>query len=591
MLFLLPRLLLAMSLLSPSVSMAQSFEERSAALIDARNSLHAGLDALPFRKFRLDFATLGSEAFAAEEVYIEALVDKELGYLSSVNNRFDIIQFYPDVGGLVETYLSTLIARYEPQTSPEKIVVVPPFDLPFENELEVTGVSFGDDILAAAPFWMEQDQPAKLTVRGGLLGLEVTNRDNRPLENPTTAFVRLVYDQPNWLQTYQFDELEPGSAVDADPYRVTLRLHESDYLEFSIERLDGKPVDRRSIRLDVEAVDVSGRGVRVAATNSSHVDAPRERWETLADLLDQHASGEINDEEAQIALASMRRTASEKLIVRTAFIAPVAGATLYISNVSEIQSVEHELSLPVIDFTQLEQTSSLVDTSPLGDTPLFAPEFAMINDGTPNSLSVDDVRNRLSVKAFSDAVLFQLPPSVSDLLFQNLWSSQIDIVAPITFLNSAGQVIDVEEPFQRPPTSPYPYFFSDVIGGDRIIVNLELFPERPARVVGTVVVNLLPEIQRTRYGINNLPNGVQVAGNKLIVGGFLRRNGVKVIALDISGKPLRQFFQTESGGPGVFGLTARHFYGTIGAIEVLIAGPAKEVEVDFDVDMQSANPQ
>ncbi len=567
--------------------MAQSFEERNAALFDARNSLHAGLDALPFRKLRLDFSSLGSEAFAAEEVRLEAFVDKEPRYISSVNNHFDIIKFYPDIGSLVETYFSTLIARHEPQTSPEKIVVVPPFDLPFANELEVTGVSFGDDLVAAAPFWMEQDQPAKLTVRPGRLGLEVSNPDNRPLENPTTAFVRLVYNQPNWIQSYHFNELEPGFAVDVDPYRVTLRLHEVDYLEFSIERLDGMPVDGRSIRLEVEAVDVSGRGVRRIRTNSSHVDDPRARWEAVANLLNELTNGEIEDGEAQTVLNSMRATASGKLIVRTAFFAPLARATVYVSDVREIQNVEREVSLPVIDFTQFEQTSSLVGTSLSGNTPLFAPELAMINDGTPNSLSEDDVRSHLSVTAFSDAVLFQLPPSVSDLLFQNWRSSQFDIVAPITFLNSAGQVIDVEEPFLRPPTSPYPYFFRD----DRIRVNLELFPERPARIVGTVIVNLLPEIQRNRYDTNNLPDGVQIAGNKLIVGGFLRRNAVKVIALDISGEPLSQFLQTESGSRGVLGLTASHYHGTIGAIEVLIAGPVKEVTSDFDIDMQTTIPQ
>ena len=407
------------------------------------------------------------------------------------------------------------------------------------------------------------------------------------MENPSKAHVRLAYSQPNWIQSYIFNELEPNFAVEVDPYRVTLRLHDIDYLEFSIERLDGLPVDGRSIRLEVEAVDLSGRGVRSVRTNSSHVDDPRARWEAVANLLNQLTNGEIKDEEAQTVLNSMRATASGKLIVRTAFARSVAGATVYVSDVGEIQNVEREVSLPVIDFTRFKQTSSLVGTSLFGNTPLFAPELALINDGTPNSLSEDDVRNRLSVTAFNDMVLFQLPPSVSDLLFQNWRSSQIDIVAPITFLNSDGQVIDVEEPFLRPPSSPYPYYF----GNNLIKVNLELFPEPPARGAGTLVVRLRPEIQRNRYDANNLPDGVLTAGNKLIIGGFLRRNDVKVIALDISGRPLSRFFQTESGGRGPFGLTASHYHGTIGAIEVLIAGPVKEVTRDFEVDMQTTIPQ
>lgn len=583
--FFLPQLLLAVLLLLPSVTVAQSFEERSAALVDARNSLHASLDALPFQRLRLDFSSLGSEAFAAEEVRLESLADRELRFTSSVRNRFEIIKLYPDIETLFETYLSTLIARYEPQVSPERLVVIPPFDLPFQSEVEVTGVSFGDERVTAAPFWMEQDQSTELQVRGGLLGLDVSYRDNRPLANPSVAHVRLAVKQPNWVQLYVFNELEEGFVVEADPYKIVLLLHDVDYLEFSVERLDGMAVDGRSIRLDVESVDVSGRGVRVVRANSSHVDDPRGRWDGIAILLNRLIKGEIEDEEAQTALDSIRAAAADKLTVRTAFFGPVAGATVYVSDVREVQKTEHEVSIPVLDFTQFERTSSLVDAPLSGNTPVFAPELATINDGTPNSLSEGDVRNHLSVTAFSDTVLFQLPPSVSDLLFQNWRSSQFEIVAPITFLNSAGQVIDVEEPFLRPPTSPYPYFFGD----DRIHVNLELFPEPPASVVGTVVANLLPEMQRNRYDTDNLPDGVQVAGNKLIVGGFQRRDAVRVLALDSSGKPLSQFFQTESGGGGVFGLTATHYHGTIDAIEVLIAGPVRKVTRDFDVNLQVAN--
>ena len=181
--FFLLRLLLAIAFLFPSISNAQSLEERSAALIDARNSLHASLDALPFRKLRLDFSSLGSEAFLAEEVRLEAFVDRrfdrEYGHLLNASSRFEILRSYSDIDSVVEAYLSTLIARYEPQTSPEKLVVIPPFDLPFENELEVTGVSFGEDLKVATPFWLEQDQLTELLVRPERLGREVRHRYNQ----------------------------------------------------------------------------------------------------------------------------------------------------------------------------------------------------------------------------------------------------------------------------------------------------------------------------------------------------------------------------------------------------------------------------
>lgn len=579
--FLLKPLLLVLLLLVPCTAAAQTLEERRAELVEARNSIHDKLNALPFNKLRLDASSLASDAFAAEEVRLDEPDPILFGYTSRANNKFEVFGQYAGPDSLVETYLSAFLARYEPQVAPEKLVIIPPFTLPFEHELEVTGVSFGAAYVEAAPFWPEQDQWTGLQVRPGPLGLDVSYPDERPLELPDIAHVRVAFEQPNSLLSYEFTELEPGLEIAVDPYIVTINTRDEVYLEFSIRRLDGDPVDRRSIRIDIEATDVEGQGVRAYRSNTSHVEDPSTRWAIISDLLTRLEMNEIDDKQAQRELGSIKTDASHQLFVRASFVTAPAGAVVYVRGVADTQATEHTIAIPVTDFSQFERTSDLVSSPTMSIAPVFAQELSIINDAVPDTLSQNDVADQLAVHASGEAVRFQLPPTVSDVLFQHRSLRRFDIVEPVTFLNASGQVIAVEPPYRRPPDldSPYAYVFRR----DKLALRLEEFPERPVRAIGTIVLSLLPDMQRARYDLEDLPIGIQVAGNKLIVGGVLRRNSVRVLALDDVGRPLKPFYQTEGGGRGLLGLTATHFYGSIDAVEVFIAGPVQKVEVDFDV--------
>ncbi len=560
----------------PNASVAQTLENRRDELNQVRDHFHEQLNQLPFNALRLEFASLGAQAFAAEETELLSLSSSASQIVSEWPQKLGAVQFYPDVEEMTSTYLAAFMAEYGRPHLEDRVLFVPPFEYPFEHEVDFQSVSFGGDIVEVKPYWSEG--------RTGLrwwpshLGYIAYYPDDKSLPLPTAALGTIKLQVPGALDWYVFDRIEPNAVRSSSSHRISVVDYADRYLEVFIEQADGQSVSPGELRAYVEAENANGHAVRTTQSQVSRVTDPQGQWEAATELLDLYLKNEINEDKALEAARALNSQASDGVTLRAAFGAPISSATVYVAETEGGRTVEHAISVPVVDYTHQRYANGLDDMSIPMRMPVVDLQMAKRLTRSPASLSADDVAKSYHIVASSSHVRFHVGQALSDLLF-DFTESRFSLIEPLIFYNQAGQVMDVTVPERQSAIENRPYSFFD----GQLLLYHQNFDEVPQRVAGRVEVTFFPDLLRDYYSVDDLPQGLQVKGNMILVGGFYRRNLVRVVALDGNDRPLRNFFSRSIGGRGILGASLHYYHGAPERVLVIQPGPISKLNRDFDI--------
>ncbi len=562
----------------PGTAFSESYETSKAQLDQARDAYHAMLDQLPFNALRLDFASAGSAAFTAEAIEVTAMAPRqEQGYYFTLGSELDVTALYDAPQAMADTYVAALMAGYGRFPSPNRITVFPPFRYPFDHEIDAQAVSFGGAVIELPRLGSSGNGGLQVDLLPP--GVEIGYPDKQTMARPSHVDGVVKLRVPRTMRRYQFADLMEGHTRSSPEFKVILRQHSGRFVAFDIMRTDGTAMSRGNLRVYISGVSADAKPARVLQSDLSNVTDPPAHWAAATDLLSQYLNKTITLQQAQDALRPLRHTSSDRIVFRAAFAGPVSRATIVLLETDGAALKEYRFSIPVTDYTGIGRDLGVLDVPiPMPVTVLDADQHQLLQRSLA-TLTADQISDTFDVDTWSQGATFRLRPVTSDLLF-SYQNPRMRLTGPPTFINAVGDAIALPKaPLDRPnDDQPFSFF------NGRLVLYPDRLSERPHRVMGEVEVAYLPEMLREVYSRNDLPPGVQIIDNMVITGGFLRRDTVRVLALDADGRPLKRFFDRRVGF-GPFGMTVEYYYGRPSRVEVLQTGPIAHVTQAFDITL------
>ena len=585
------------------ISMQQQIEQRK-QLNNARYKQLRTLDDKALAKFL--WMEEESNYYEVMESLSLDMKPYEIEYSTSVLAR---LSDYNDYQAMSAAFLSSLLAvkrmdlmecrRY---SDGHGFALRKGFSFPFANELKLDALVLDNGEKLHIPDFTKGEMETRDIVRRGEAYC-VPALGNKSAPQPTAIKGEFSTDLPEKLIQFELTADDVGKTQDKDGYRVTL-IEMNDY-SYVIE-VDVKTTSETTLRKqDIigEAKAKNGRYIR----NRIIDRVPMKNYERveslLGELINQAANGNLNKSEAQKALDDlnerMGKDESSTLYSAFAFHGPLETAEVTILAGGESRKeVKQTLEFPVYSFAQ-KAPAKQIDFDELPTVKTTLPIYN--GDSEVNASYVD-----LSAEAMHDEIeirqrnitydpgikhpkqVFLHYPTVQSDLFIHIFD-RYDIAdsSDVQFFDADGEpVTGIDD-----KNSAFRFTVS------RLEYDPELFSAPPTRVKANISVLTAPNIIKENYAKNDLPTGVNIEGNKLIVDYaeftpreiedvesrlVQRRN--HVFAKDSQGylaEISTLSLPRQDGKP----VDVYYFYGHPESFEIWYKGETKSVDFELDLEL------
>ncbi len=497
------------------ISMQQQIEQRK-QLNNARYKQLRTLDDKALAKFL--WMEEESNYYEVMESLSLDMKPYEIEYSTSVLAR---LSDYNDYQAMSAAFLSSLLAVKRMDLM-ECRRYSDGHGFPFANELKLDALVLDNGEKLRIPDFTKGKMETRDIVRRGEAYC-VPALGNKSAPQPTAIKGEFSTELPEKLIQFELTAEDVGKTQDKDGYRVTL-IEMNDY-SYVIE-VDVKTTSQTTLRKqDIigEAKAKNGRYIR----NRIIDRVPMKNYERveslLGELINQAANGNLNKSEAQKALDDlnerMGKDESSTLYSAFAFHGPVETAEVTIVAGGESRKeVKQTLELPVYSFAQ-KAPAKQIDFDELPTVKTTLPIYN--GDSEVNASYVD-----LSAEAMHDEIeirqrnitydpgikhpkqVFLHYPTVQSDLFIHIFDRyDIAYSSDVQFFDADGEpVTEIDD-----KNSAFRFTVS------RLEYDPELFSVPPTRVKANISVLTAPNIIKENYAKNDLPTGVNIEGNKLIV--------------------------------------------------------------------------
>jgi len=287
----------------------------------------------------------------------------------------------------------------------------------------------------------------------------------------------------------------------------------------------------------------------------------------------------------------------DKYYLTTYFKGKVKEVTVYIFDYSKVVTVKKELNVPVQKF------EGSFDRQPIAGIPVDARVYdheienllrgkAEVNpDALDSAIKIQQLpykkptENNSAIKARLD---FQYPDVLSKLFIKDY--NRFTSIKTVTFYDKKdGTAIDIPADSMNLDNHGSSDGWVE-FQSSRIEYNPTKFTKEPHYVTGIVQVELA-DIKKSIYGINQLPAGMQLKGNMLIVdGNILRENDNQYYVKDKSGKYLKMItsrsYESAAGQADGYSI-AKYYYGSPFTIERYELVDTGKADYTFGVELNS----
>lgn len=578
-------------------------EKHQVSLEEKTAQFEKSLDAIQDPQLKDAVAELGGSLLLLERAKLKLdskPVETEYG-----EDALAALKHYPTPQALVETYINGLFVLRKDSSSDYLTDLQPVFPFNFSipaaflfpHGLEWQSVTLSNKrVIAFQPEWSETDpgiqlspssssmtNPDDLTVSYPFIeGLDIDLK-NQP--QPVSLQGKLEVIAPRRLYSFDLTKKDAGQTRTNDNLSVTLLKLAKNYaeIEFSNSAPPAPELGDTPLNpLIVQAKDSTGQFLTRSGSINETPAQIAFYQQQLAKMQQQktwsEAFGKQLDEEQRTFERQQTRHYS-----KVYFNGPIETLEVSLLDFSAATVTRRDLDLPVRRFDR--------NTTEKTIQPLNLPVVVYDDQATAwlkgATLTEEQLKKGVSISQSVE------DPSAARVEFSHVRTFNDELLgtsfspgdSPVTFFTAASNG-KRDEPIELPPEA----YQVDPLRGT-ITYDLNLFPETPAYVVGSIPL-FLATVDKKTVEAHQLPKGLEIKGNMLMVDlKLFPEQDWHFFAKDDSGNYLKEILavshDASTEGPALFAV--HYFYGQPTRLETYQRTDLATVQYGFEVKLDKAD--
>ena len=574
-------------------------EQKQATLEEKTTKFEQSLDDIQDPKLRDAIADLGGSLLLLERARLKLAtkpIEAEYG-----EDTLALLKHYPTPQALVDTYINGLFVLRKASHSDYLTDLQPvfPFNFnaperfPFPHGLEWQSVTLSNNkVIPFQPEWSETDpgiqlspsssnltNPDDLTVTYPFIeGIETENK-SQPQPVSLKGAVEVV--TPGKVLTFDLTKKDVGHKRTEGNITLNLLALEKNYAE--IELTNSAPLaaelgDESPNPLLVQAQDSTGQFLTRSGSINESAAQVAFYEKQLAEMHKQKAWSDAFEKQLTDEQKAFERKQTSHY-AKVYFNGLIDNLQVNVLDFSTATVTHKDLDLPVMRFDRNSLQQS-VQALPMPVTVYDDSAASWLKDAsmTEEQLKKSVTISQSTEDASAAKVVFDHPFTFNDDL---VGAERNNSDAPITFF-TADDKGKRGEPIEVPTEA-----FELNAGSGTLTYDLNLFPETPAFVVGSVPL-FLATIEKATIDATRLPKGLSLKDNALIVDQKdFPSDSWRFYAKDASGNYLKEILgvshRAEEYGTAMFDV--HYFYGQPTTLESYQRTDLSTVQYGFEVKL------
>lgn len=574
-------------------------EQKQATLEEKTTKFEQSLDDIQDPKLRDAIADLGGSLLLLERARLKLAskpIEAEYG-----EDTLALLKHYPTPQALVDTYINGLFVLRKASHSDYLTDLQPvfPFNFnaperfPFPHGLEWQSVTLSNNkVIPFQPEWSETDpgiqlspsssnltNPDDLTVTYPFIeGIETENK-SQPQPVSLKGAVEVV--TPGKVLTFDLTKKDVGHKRTEGNITLNLLLLEKNYAEIELtnsEPLAAEVGDESPNPLLVQAQDSTGQFLTRSGSINESATQVAFYEKQLAEMHKQKAWSDAFEKQLTDEQKAFERKQTSHY-AKVYFNGLIDDLQVNVLDFSTATVTHKDLELPVMRFDRNSLQQS-VQALPMPVTVYDDSAASWLKDAsmTEEQLKKSVTISQSTEDASAAKVVFDHPFTFNDDL---VGAERNNSDAPITFF-TADDKGKRGEPIEVPTEA-----FELNAGSGTLTYDLNLFPETPAFVVGSVPL-FLATIEKATIDATRLPKGLSLKDNALIVDQKdFPSDSWRFYAKDASGNYLKEILgvshRAEEYGTATFDV--HYFYGQPTTLESYQRTDLSTVQYGFEVKL------
>ncbi|WP_419708492.1 hypothetical protein [Pseudomonas sp. NFX224] len=590
-------LALLMSACSPSD------EKRQVSLEEKTAQFEKSLDAIQDPKLKDAVAELGGSLLLLERAQLKLdskPVETEYG-----EDALAVLKHYSSPQALVDTYINGLFVLHKDSSSDYLTDLQPVFPFNFSipaaflfpHGLEWQSVTLSNKrVIAFQPEWSETDPGIQLSPSSSNLTnpddltvaypfIEGLDADIKNQPQPVSLQGKIEVIAPHRLYSFDLTKQDVGQTRTNDNVSVTLLKLANNYaeIEFSNSAPQAPEIGETPLNpLIVQARDASGQFLSRSGSINETAAQIAFYQKQLAKMQQQKSWSEAFEKQLDEEHRTFEKQQTQRYS-KVYFNGPIETLEVSLLDFSAVTVTRKDLDLPVRRFDRHTTQKTI--------QPLNLP-VVVYDDQAPSwlkgaALTEEQLKKGVKITQSVD------DSSAARVEFSHLKSFNDELLGtsfnpgenPVSFFteDSRGKR---DEPIELPPEA----YEVDPLRGT-ITYDLNLFPETPAYVVGSVPL-FLATVDKQSIDARQLPKGLELKGNALVVDlKVFPEQDWRFYARDDSGNYLKEILAVthDAGteGPALFAV--HYFYGQPTRLETYQRTDLTTVQYGYEVKLDKAD--
>ncbi|KAB0483412.1 hypothetical protein SAMN04490202_3488 [Pseudomonas reinekei] len=580
-----------------------SEEKRQVSLEEKTAQFEKSLDAIEDPKLKNAVAELGGSLLLLERAQLK--LDSKPLETEYGEDVLAVLKHYPTPQALVDTYINGLFVLLRDSSSDYLTDLQPVFPFNFSipaaflfpHGLEWQSVTLSNKrVIAFQPEWSETDPGIQLSPSSSNLTdpddltvaypfIDGLDADIKSQPQPVSLQGTVEVIAPGRLYSFDLTKKDVGQTRTNDNLSVTLIKLGTNYAEVEFSNSAPQAAETGEAQLNpliVQARDATGQFLSRSGSINETAAQIVFYQQQLAKMQQQKAWSEVLEKQLDDEQRNFEKQQSHRY-AKVYFNGPIETLEVSLLDFSTATVTSKELNLPVRRFDRITTEKTI--------QPLNLP-VVVYDDQAPSwlrgaALTEDQLKKGVNISQSVE------DPSAARIEFNHLRSFNDELLgtsfnpgeSPVTFFteDSRGKR---DEPIELPPEA----YEVDPLRGS-ITYDLNLFPETPAYVVGSIPL-FLATVDKKTLDAHQLPKGLELKGNTLVVDlKLFPEQDWRFFAKDDSGHYLKEILAVNhvasTEGPALFAV--HYFYGQPTRLETYQRTDLATVPYGFEVRLDKAD--
>lgn len=492
-------------------------------------ALFEALEGEEFIAHRNIYRTIKFDEKPTQYFYVEPFTASYIGPLGRpyATDRFKRLKDYESPQQLLDLYRNNFVASTASRKG-QWFEFREPFAFPFKSQLQFTQVVMDNGDVKALPDlldWVARTDEIRYEPERFYFIEPRTEDDPQPVKLLGDVETELPKD----VIQFEFQASEVGKTLEQRGYSVTLvKAGEFNY-DIKIDVPDDQAMPLRDEDIIGEALSPTERELQLRMDTTLQPDYHERMGEWLDDIIERALRDEVDAETVRTEGNNLhdKLSVGEGRVLHKAFsfMGPVDTARVtLLPRKKTSDKVTHKIEIP-IHFLGQQGNSDEIDLNALPDIGLEGPVY----DARPKrrvDLTEEEIKRLIDIRyeksrhlpeyQHTERIYLKYPPVQSQLFISSSeryhFNSEPELQRMI--LTHMVKFIDGEDE-RIELTGDKDEIFSFTTYG--FAYTPEYMPESPARIKAIIPVLTAPDIVKKSYSADNLPDGVRLDDNRLVV--------------------------------------------------------------------------